>query len=450
MLNEIIHATENAMRSPLRVTSARELIALSGKGNADEDAFVMIDREKEFYLNLYLEAFENLSFIFKQRVYALTSAEFICPWTRMAEFDRRLSKLITGMDINKEEVLPYLFLFLNSFENHELIRGLVYAAASMDLERPYTLLRLLEAFCQCAPDRLPCFIAGLSHGLNPRITEKLTRLLPDLSGDVAHACMDILSYRNDADGEDLSGLFQTHSDPGVRLKAALVHSRSKDADALSFLFERYKISPAGEKEAAVYALLCAGHPKAVELCRELCVSARAPFMPTLLMLSGKPEDTEFLIGRFHETSDPETKTAIVSALGWSGSESAVQFLFSLDGGHEEPSLRALALISGESLESVDAYRPWRDGVKNRFPENGRLRNGKVWSFAELTDTVARESSTADLRRTAVDEFVIRSGRFVRFEPEMPVALQLATIAGMNDTVDRHLKDAGPWMYGGQS
>jgi hypothetical protein len=450
ILNEIIEAAENDMSQPVRVTDARELIALSFRQSPDVETPVIQDREKEFYLDLYIDAFENVSFILKQWAYILNSHDFICPWTDMADYERRLSRYIKGLEITKDEVLPYVFLYLRSMESPVMVTGLVYMAASLDTENPSTLDKLMKHFEQCEPRFLPCFVQGLKYAVNPRIPECIHKRLQTISGNHALACVDILSYRNDVANDHLQSIVNTHTDYNVRIKTALAPAQMNETDMVMFLADHMNQCPPQMKEHVILSLLKAGHPLGVEWCREHSTVSPTPLIFMCLMLSGTGQDADGLIDRFHELEPPELKDGVVAALGYSGTEKSVEFLLTMDQEFEFQACRALKQISGKPEMSRDAFRDWWELQKSSFPESGRMRNGNPWTFEELVRIAGDGSSTADQRRYAVDEFIIRSGKYIPFEVDWPVARQREGIFALMTSIPETLRSSNPWTYGGLS
>lgn len=441
---------------------------------------------EDFANSLYLEHFEEASFLYEQRLGLFDDPEII--WLDIEDFEDRFEPHIDGLVVGEElalEVCNQQAIDGDFGEFHAAVRVFCRQDRFDLFEKVFETLDFEDK------EKGQAFIDALNHELPEAWHDELIKVLADKDLDLFSIAVEPFGYRRLPVGNYLmKSLQENASDPSSTVIWGLGRLREKSSISLI----RNLINNEDESicHAASLALLRMGDAQTIDSCMNHIENYQWPF--THIGLGGGSSNVQPLLDI---ALSEKVNSVCLFALGLLGHIVSVDILL----GHlvnediSEYAAMALNLITGADLyedifipEEIDEdelfdeeleklkngeplypageesgttitrlsqnqeeWQNWWNENKFNFLSEIRYRNGRPYSPTCLLENLTSEKSPRLVRQMAYEEFVIRYDIDFPFETDMLVADQKNTIKKYKAWIevnDKHFKD-GAWYFAGQ-
>lgn len=420
--------------------------------------------EKGFYVGLYLEHLEEASFLYEQRLGLFDDPEI--DWMEIESFEERFEAHIDALVVGEALALDVCRVQAGEGDFGEL-----HAAVRVFCRqgKKEYLLEILDELDFDDLEKVRAVTDALKYELPESFRDMIEEMIA--SGDphqigIASA---VAGYRRLPLGEILCDCLKKNgTEPLPEVIWAL--GRLGEKNALNLLLNLLDHEDEEVAFEAALALLRSGNP---EIVQTLLWKAERNAWPSILIgIAGAREMAQTL----HQIIQKQKadKEALL-ALGFLGEVSSVEILINHLTQNEVSQTAAMALNlilaadlyeevfipevvdedilfdeererlkeglplneSGETpgtkvrklSENSDLWQKWWNENHKRFDSKIAYRNGKPFTPASVLETVMGEKTPHQVRKLAIEEFVIKSGKDLRIEVDTFISVQKKALMG---------------------
>jgi uncharacterized protein (TIGR02270 family) len=446
----------------------------------------MATSPRRFLIELYEEYLEEASFLYEQRRTLFSTPEIT--WRKIGEFEERLEAHIDGLVVGDK-----LALEVCARRAPEGDFGEVFAATCVFCreDRRDLVLTVMDQLDPDDAEKASALADALKYELPDAWVPDLLTLLeygdPKLAPVIARA----FGYRRLQSGAQLMSAMKKCA-PSALPELVWALGRVAYRPAAGPLLEYLKSEEDPVRSAAAVALARIGEVRAVDYCIDQARSQAWAILP--LGLAGGRNTLDLLTDLARKNSGSDC----LIALGLLGDPISIPLLVSQ---MEVPGCAASAAIALECITGAGLYetvfvpdeidedelfesereqlkqgitptrgdgRPfgatvtrlsqkpeaWNQWLldQTRFTPSIRYRNGSPISPACLVEVLSAQSTPHQIRKSCLEELVIRYGKDVGIEADTPVARQtvlLTEALAWSRTVTNRFQEGG-WYFGGYS
>ncbi|QTA85821.1 Uncharacterized protein dnm_018360 [Desulfonema magnum] len=443
--------------------------------------------QKKFAITLYLDHFEEVSFLYEQRLTLLDDPEIT--WLDLEDFENRFEAHIDGLLVGEDLALEVCKQQVIEGDFGELHAAIRVFCRQNRLDLVQEVLEELDAEDE---ERVQAVSDALNHELPVNWQNEFIRMLSEGDQKLVPIVARLIGYQRLPAKRELFhvALRPKSSDSLPVLFWAI--GRVRDPNAIDLLLNYVQHKDEAICSVAALAALRIGEPQTINECLRYAETENWPLLP--LGLGGGSSAISVLL---RIASGGNVSVDCLISLGLLGDISAMDTLLYHIGNTElaESAALAMNLITGAALyeevfipEDIDEdelfeeeleklkkgeslYPPgeesgttitrvsqkpedwhdWWTENKSRFSPGIRYRNGKPYSPACLLENLKSEKSIRQVRQFAYEELVIRYDIDFPFETDMFVVQRKQAIAKYAEWIEANSSrfQAGQWYFSGR-
>ncbi|MCP4349980.1 MAG: hypothetical protein GY795_31245 [Desulfobacterales bacterium] len=434
---------------------------------------------------LYLEHFEEASFLYEQRISLLDNPEIT--WLDIESFENRFEAHIDGLIIGEElsiEICKKQIIEGDLGELHAAIRVFCHQ------NRLDFIKEVLNSLDFNNNENVQAFGDALKHEMPPHWQNEFIQMLTEGEQKIIPIMAEILGYKRLPAGNALLQTLQKNNPDTIPVICWAI-GRIREKNAISVLLNHIHDKNDTICANAALALLRIGEAQTINDCMRYTQTHNWPHL--LLGLGGGASSIKVLL---QIASSGNATPDSIMALGLLGDITIIDTLLPNLNNPEltETTAMALNLITGAEIyedvfipEEIDEdelfeeeieklkrgeslyppgeepgtaitrvsqnpqdWQKWWTENKSRFNPTIRYRNGKPYSPACLLENLESEKSPRIIRQLAYEELVIRYDIDFPFETDMFVAQQKQAIAKYAEWIktNKNRFQEGKWYFAG--